>query len=109
MKLTQDQKNQRLCEWRGWKPLEGKHHPEIVNAGCMISPKGGLRVPPNHFTSLDAVHERYADELISLIHEVDPGYFTKMTWPLAGELLTATAAQRAEALGLTLGLWKEGE
>jgi len=78
---------------------------------------------PNHFTSLDAMHEaattlnnaqklRYVTLLHTLYKNAEDRFEPDASGekPCIGWFATeATAAQRAEAFGLTLELWKEGE
>ena len=61
---------------------------------------------PNYFTSLDAVAQ-----LERKAWEHEKAYIRKLVdiKQTPEDAIFATAAQRAEALGITLGLWKEGE
>lgn len=51
----------------------------------------------------------YADALICLIHQVDSGYFSRINWGHAVELITSSARQRAEAFLRVKGLWKSDD
>ena len=73
---------------------------------------------PDYCNDLNAMHEAEKTlarenlldiytEMLSLIHEVDRGYFTRINWGHAAELATATARQRAEAFLKCKGLWRE--
>jgi hypothetical protein len=116
--MTPEQQNIAIAEWCGWKQIPDSDYPDEFVWVWEGQATESECEHPNYHADLNAVHEaekkltqdvfeRYVDELISLIHEVEPGYFNKMTWPMAGELLTATAPQRCEALLKTLNLWRE--
>lgn len=73
---------------------------------------------PNYYADLNAVREAevalpqerktmYIDYLLSVIHQVDAGYFERISWEDSVDLVLATAPQRCEALLRTWGLWKE--
>lgn len=62
---------------------------------------------PNYFNSLDACHEM---EKVLKDHEIEQyndllGSFLWSGYPASRRNFHATAAQRAEAFGRTLGLW----
>lgn len=116
MKLTQEEKNIKICEALGWRrpddPLvmrfkEGWTMPEK----WWMCPDGVLRFKhdmPNYFTDLNACHEMEVvltdHQQMMMNHELKRRS-RKTNIPA----WRATAAQRAEAFGLTLNLWKPGE
>lgn len=82
----------------------------------------GRLEPPvkNYCQDLNAMYEAektldretldlYADALICLIHQVDSGYFSRINWGHAVELITSSARQRAEAFLRVKGLWKSDD
>lgn len=86
--------------------------------GCWHFPGGNRCRRSSLCHDLNAMHEAektlsreqldlYADALLSLIHEVDAGYFTKINWGHAVEFIAATARQRAEAFLRSLHKWQE--
>jgi hypothetical protein len=106
MKLTQEEKRIKLAEAAGWKP-------DKRGLGW-LSPHGYYAPPPDYFNDLNAVHELeqqiwskewnlrddFCDHLALIIDPVH-GYRGLK----AIDALQATAAQRAESLGLALNLW----
>lgn len=124
--MTQEEKNVLICEQLGWKfsPLQQAEFSLADRAaGCMCWTKPGndpwqTEQLPNYFSDLNAMREAlaslptnhdYEDHLASVL---DVGDASTYWWEDASyrfKMLNATAAQRAEAFGLTLGLWKEGD
>jgi hypothetical protein len=115
--MTQEQKRILIAEACGWKlihlPAETDDplYQDVPATDVWQTPQGVfVRFdPPNHFTSLDTMHEaertmtnnqRY--NYAACLHKIMKTYH-----PI--ELIFADAPTRAEAFGLTLGLWKEGE
>lgn len=105
MKLTQHEKNQRLAERAGViKSPTPPYH--------LVDAEEAWPETPSYFTDLNEVHELE----MRLGNSTNPTsalwwqYITTLT-KICGDVpaIFATAAQRADALGLTLGLWKEGE
>lgn len=86
---------------------------------CGLSPDKRYSGTPDYLNDLNAMHEAekktdseldselYVAQLLSVIHEVDADYFSKISWKNGYELTTATAAQRAEALLKTIWKWTE--
>ena len=105
--MTQEEKRIKLAEAAGWKP-------DKRGLGW-LSPHGYYAPPPDYFNDLNAVHELeqqtwskewnlrddFCDHLALIIDPVH-GYRGLK----AIDALQATAAQRAEALGLALKLWE---
>ncbi len=122
--MTNDEINRAIAEHLGWewRPDKTAKHPRkdkwwvppyLRNIeGC------GCHTVPDFCNDLNAMHEAtstlmdgelvgYVDQLLCIIHEVDPGYFDKVDWFLASDLINITAHQRAEAFLKTVGKWKE--
>lgn len=112
--MTQEQKRIKLAEAAGWK-RKGKSKVWInPNLGGGFDYLSGL---PNYFHDLNAVHElekvlteeqreQYA-MLLSI--RISGGGLTRIdgytNYDDACNVITASATQRVEAIGLTLGLW----
>jgi hypothetical protein len=111
--LTQQEKNIKLCEFRGWKLIHEDisglwswqnpivTHRDRWTANKDMAAKGVL---PDHFSDLNAVHEvelSLSEEdhrrFVLFLDEICLSYYKSRS---------ATAAQRAEALGITLNLWE---
>ena len=113
--MTQEQKLIKIAEACGWKP-----HPK--DRFLVIPPNSPNSVQPWHtipdyFRCLNAMHE--AEKVLS---DLNHGLFRRLLFTSyynsGGDSdrrtndeaerwrVSATAAQRAEAFGLTLGLWK---
>lgn len=134
--LSIDQKRILLAEWAGLKMAIGfsqecwlgetsdsevvkRFKPRtIVVKDEQKRPTGLYRVPiPSYFTSLDAVAEleaRLTDEehthfRVILFNLIDSDQKGQGQFILIGprEFVSATAAQRAEAIGQTVNLWKQ--
>jgi len=108
--MTQTQKNILICQARGWKQRSGP-----VWEGWYFRDEERPSELPNHFGSLDAMHE--AEKMLTITLPPMPQKHSQRTQyvnhliSMCGEkgACLSTSAQRAEAFGLTLGLWKEGE
>ena len=114
--MTQEEKNIKICEALGWRwqwfwfrdqdesfarpSNQQADFKELVPANYISGPRPEL---PNHFADLNACHE--------MEKVIDAGLLAKYTTELLKvcggpmSIHFATAAQRAEAFGLTLGLW----
>jgi hypothetical protein len=101
--MTQKQKQAMLAEAVGWKP-------DKRGLGW-LSPHGYYDTPPDYFNDLNAVHE-----LEKVLTEEQRRSYCDFTYDIACSIQKETgkwnwislpAAQRAEALGLTLNLWKQ--
>lgn len=118
--MTTEQKRIKIAEACGWR----EEHREQMRylRGQWTSPEGDYKPIPDYFNDLNACHEMekvltrgqwydYGWRLSEMIHGNDEDRFNDMDnlGYRFGEIAHATAAQRAEAFGLTLGLWKEGE
>jgi len=123
--MTQEEKNIKICEALGWKftpPLPPENYTleqKILASACWTPPGADAWIHaslPNHFTDLNACHEmeKVLDEkqewkyLAKLVAQVSIGKEHTVSWNRE-RTYHATAAQRAEAFGLTLKLWKPGE
>jgi len=114
VKLTQEQKRIKLAEAAGWR--KEYIHSNGVDDDVWIHPTSGkcwlaeMSVLPDYFNDLNAVHELES----KLTHQQHLTYRKKL-WDIAitrgpddvwdRHYISPTAAQRAEALGLTLNLW----
>jgi hypothetical protein len=107
--MTQEEKRIKLAESGGWKKLKGVSDsgwPLLLTPPKNPNTEGYLETIPNYFTDLNAVHE--------LEKRMPSKHWTRYCQYLAdfgrGSVrfvsVHATAAQRCEALGLTLGLWE---
>jgi len=118
--MTQEEKRIKLAEAAGWKEIQWS---ELINQLVAIENKHFCRDTeqfrclwlPDYFNDLNAVHEleqqtwskewdlrdKFCDHLALIIDPVHGYRGLKAT-----DALQATAAQRAEAFGLTLNLWK---
>jgi len=112
MKLTEQEKQIKLAEAAGWKPYPSENvgpAARFFNGDIWFRHAESYTIAtpeqlPDYFNDLNAVHElekvltedRYDDYRQHLGKAV--GYLWR-------GIFSATAAQRAEALGLTLNLW----
>ena len=101
--LTQDQKRIRIAEACGWKRAEDGFW-DYRNDGRGIADHMLPSVIPDYFGDLNAAHamekaicDRRLSYYIELQREMDTVDSTLV--------ISATAAQRAEAFGRTLNLW----
>jgi hypothetical protein len=109
--MTQEEKRIKLAEAAGWieisdwkaAGINGKHPTEPW-----------VEVIPDYFNDLNAVHElekSLSDGQYDIFEQElarVAGFICHDEWPVPSGLrkvISATAAQRAEALGLTLNLW----
>lgn len=118
--LTQEDKRIKLAEAGGWKRKSvDLEYPLSRPEGRWE--KGELTVfhfgqLPDYFNDLNAVHllelKVFQDSSIQLDYSRSLISLIKNSSPLSKQffsdfdLVTATAAQRAEVIGLTLGLWE---
>lgn len=100
--MTQEQKRIAIAEACGWSYKTQDHgdpywcHPEINQV---------YDTPPDYPNDLNATQEfKHVLEQRKLYWQ-----FIELLNQLVESPAFSTAAQRAEAFGLTLGLWKEGE
>ena len=105
--MTQEQKRIKLAEAAGWSHHTIDDHTywwHEENNKTLPPEDDGMRSCPDYFNDLNAVHEL---EKVLLGDDIETWLTydkylaegdTKFTWHV-------TAAQRAEALGLTLNLW----
>lgn len=127
MKLTEQEKRIKIAESCGWEWKDAGTGP------CWHRPTGEYRgrplfsqlhtkeeeaifYLPDYFNDLNACHEMekflvdWVAYRILLSQIVGIGYAPDLE--ICDDIksfLSATASQRAEAFGLTMGLWKEGE
>jgi len=127
--MTQEQKRILLAEAGGLKVIDVPFIPSQTKAeGCVFTDAArtqwrkcypnscGVYEVPDYYNDLNAVHELelkiFQDSSIQLDYSRSLIRIIKNSSPLGKhffsdfDLMTATAAQRAEALGLTLGLWE---
>ena len=115
--MTQEQKRIKIAEACGLQvsyianPINTDWNkvfftPEAANQRRKSWPQSAVvKVIPDYLNDLNAMHE--AEKTLFPAHEAE--WYHKLhticgdSWRIA---LTATATQRAEAFGLTLGLWK---
>jgi len=125
MKLTIEQKNIKIAEALGWReafPANKEPHPETRRGGILLPYEWVNEVThervmslPNQFTDLNAASEAWKALICGKeIHKTWRAYLQMICLrdaPTIGYNSTtnATAAQRSEATGLSLGLWKKGE
>lgn len=109
--MTPQQQNEAIAKWMGWKVSPDK---STVMGPVWISPDGyEVPLPPDFVNDLNAMHEVEAKlELrqhtyfaVTLRQIVSTHRYAR--WHAIWECSHATAAQRAEALLKTLGLWVE--
>jgi hypothetical protein len=121
--MTQEEKRIKLCEFAGWKGIVASHmigyapwrvpyESRVKNTPVEDLEMIPLDPLPNYFTDLNAVHE-----LEKLLTDNQHNDFRDRLWndvydlgsedTLGRDFFSATAAQRAEALGRTLSLWTE--
>jgi hypothetical protein len=111
--LKQEQKRIKLAEAAGWTYDSQEEYP-------WQDPEGeGYHYPPDYFYDLNAVHEL----VMSQPKEVRSRFRVELQWLITkpckvsgiqlmnaenyDQWFHATAAQRCEAFGLTLKLWKQ--
>lgn len=111
--LTQEQKRIRIAEACGWGKSPQEKLWYALGCGDFADPMiagfrdGHVAPLPDYFGDLNAIHEA-ENVLNDTQHSNYRGELLKVCLSLA-DALCATAAQRAEAFGLALGLWEEGE
>ncbi len=91
--MTQEQKRIKLTEAGGWKPDK--------RGFGWLSPHGYYDTPPDCFNNLNDVHE--LEKVLTDAQYAD--YALMVCGSVNHRPLSATAAQRAEALGKALNLW----
>jgi hypothetical protein len=127
--MTQEQKRIKLAEAGGLKVIDVPFIPNQTKAnGCVFTDAArtqwrecypnscGVYTVPDYFTDLNAVHELelkvFQDSSIQLDYSRSLIRLIKNSSPLSKQffsdfdLVTATAAQRCEAIGTTLRLWE---
>jgi hypothetical protein len=128
--MTQQEKRIKIAEKCGWTdirtPQDASYHDIPTDTleflrGMVAGIKPGCihienaQPIPDYFSSLDACHEMekgLSIGLPSIPHtESDKTrYVLKLqAWRSERGAIFATSAERAEAFGITMGLWKEGE
>jgi hypothetical protein len=129
MKLTNEEKRIKIAEACGLNPVgvpftrpEGDRWftPEAAKVHHRMWPRGAaVKVIPDYFNDLNAMRDAEVqkredleqDFAENLIRVVD-GVREQRHWSNFGssmDYISASAAQRAEAFGLTLNLWQPGE
>ena len=114
--MTNEQKRIKIAEACGWNLVSDNEtqlyswsNPSIKHRikWMMNKDMASQSVIPDYFGDLNAIHEA-ENVLNDTQHSNYRGELLKVCLSLA-DALCATAAQRAEAFGLALGLWEEGE
>lgn len=114
--MTQDEKRIKLAEAAGWKHIQ-----RLLSGWHGLQEQGPLEELPDYFNDLNAMHEL----VMSQPKEVRSRFRLELEWLIApstkpgkvsgiqlmnaenyDQWFHATATQRAEAIGLTLNLWK---
>jgi len=115
--MTQEEKRIKLAEAGGWLVTDRGHNGYKLQ-GSRHGWKQGFKPeePPNYFHDLNEVHELEkvlnAGQIITYLRKLyrytKPAKVGANPWEIicVRVAIHATAAQRAEAIGLTLGLWK---
>lgn len=121
MKLTRNEKNEHIAKACGWKMSAHGwwSHDTLPDNG------GAMDEPPDYFNDLNACHEMErvvliapfsgpendtasgSERLCIQLESYEENLYNQYIG--MGSRWHYTAAQRAEAFGLTLNLWKEGE
>lgn len=99
--MTQEEKRIKIAEACGWKSIE-----RLRTGWHGWHEQGPLEELPDYLYDLNAMHE--AEKVICGDDFSAPGwlrYLCTLDKVINQRRAHATAAQRAEALGLTLGLW----
>lgn len=122
--MTQEEKRIKLAEAAGWTPTPWGAWTQ-ARSGIPSTECPSHAELPDYFNDLNAVHElekeltkdqqsTFAYKLNMLHPTADITYpdpdmsgYRKELFAEAFDLMHATAAQRAEAIGLTLNLWKQ--
>lgn len=118
VQLTRDEKNRLIEKACGYVPCDAWvpfNSQSMMRGKCEHEKCYPATLPTNYFKSLDAAHEmekaltpgHYERLYISRLQKVlgfseDEGMLDKRQ---VFEIATATAEQRCEAFGLTMGLW----
>ena len=108
--MTNEEKNIKICEALGWRRIK----PDMVGPLCWEKANEPHTLGftaywqhelPNYFGDLNACHEM--EKRLSWIQGNEYNENLCDILPPDQHIYHATAAQRAEAFGLTLGLWKK--
>ncbi len=114
--MTQDEKRIKIAEACGWKRLTGEPQDMLWPCNSYVTGKDGIIMkkpgvthrhgvsPPDYFNDLNACHEmeEFISSSLRLRYTLN---LTDITDDFFWSKARATAAQRAEAFGLTLNLW----
>lgn len=112
--LTQEEKRIKIAEACGW--VQTSLSPKGIPMGQKPTGKGGHYGDckfPDYFNDLNAMHEAVASLHPKKERHAYAIVLAGMLWPIEGwrswhdtlAVSEATAAQRAEAFGIALGLW----
>lgn len=121
--MTEEEKRKMIAEACGWSRVWNEDANEDNEHWVWKNPDGIFVrdcFVPNYFHDLNAMHEaeksipvilqdRYVHFLAEAVIDFRLTKFKKLRNELIFIVARATAANRAEAFGLVLGLWKEGE
>jgi hypothetical protein len=109
--MTQQEKRIKIAEKLGWTDMCFKIFPYEAPAGSRDNGRS-LEELPNYFSSLDACHEM-EKAFVGDLKKLQTDAKMHMMWSYyknyLGHDIHTTATQRAEAFGITMGLWKEIE
>lgn len=113
--MTREEKRIKIAEACGWRQVQGSDG-DYINGpsptyhwtnGVDWADESGEDLP-DYFGSLDAIHQ--AEKCLP--ERTERGPWRMRLEDICGTMkgmLHATAEQRAEAFGISLNLWKEGE
>lgn len=106
MKLTQEEKRIKIAEARGWeKVYKG---PEPDNRYILQGRYVTVKDIPDHFTDANALRDAW-ESLTYDQKTIFAGHLRKYHKGMDVRIFRSFFDYGAEALGLTLGLWEEGQ
>jgi hypothetical protein len=103
-KLTLEEKRIRIIEFCKWEDISDSCRLRRTTYQCVV--ERGLITIGDPFEDLNAMHE--AEKVLTA--EQQERYYAELAKQKSfHDWVSATATQRAEALGLTLNLWEQGQ
>lgn len=114
--LTQEEKRVKIAKACGWTNFQKGFVSPLVGSSkfSQIMGHSNLDAVPDYFHDLNAIHEAIQSQCWNAEEEDAYVWRLAQVFTMSGGfrdvaqiLCRATAAQRAEAFGLTLGLWEE--